>query len=151
MIDRFTDRYRFLSNFYPAVVTLGDDEYPSVEHAYQAAKTLDLSKRRMIRLAFDARTAKVLARGLLLRPDWSTVKLEIMERLVKEKFTRHTDLGNLLLLTGTEELIEGNHWGDTFWGVCKGKGQNHLGKILMRVRDELRTDPIPLTNTPSRK
>lgn len=139
MIDRFVDRYRFLSNFYPAVVTLGGEEYPSVEHAYQAAKTLDLSKRRMIRRAVTAGDAKKLGRNLaLLRPDWSTVKLEVMETLVREKFTRHHDLGKLLLLTGYEELIEGNYWGDTFWGVCKGKGQNHLGKILMRVREELR-------------
>lgn len=139
MIDRFVDRYRFLSNFYPCAVTLGDEEYPSVEHAYQAAKTLDLPKRRMIRRAINAATAKKLGRNLVpLRPDWGTVKLEVMERLVREKFTRHQNLGNLLLLTGTEELIEGNHWGDTFWGVCKGKGENHLGKILMRVREELR-------------
>lgn len=144
MIDRFVDRYRFLSNLYPAVVTLGDEEYPSVEHAYQAAKTLDLLKRRMIRRAVNAATAKKLGRLLTpLRPNWNTAKLEVMETLVREKFTRHHDLGKLLLLTGYEELIEGNYWGDTFWGVCNGKGQNHLGKILMRVRAELRsTYPI---------
>jgi hypothetical protein len=63
-----------------------------------------------------------------------------MESLVKEKFTRDTELGAKLVATGDEELVEGNYWGDTFWGVCRGVGQNHLGKILMKVREELRSN-----------
>jgi ribA/ribD-fused uncharacterized protein len=73
-----------------------------------------------------------------MRPDWEQVKILIMTSLVRDKFTRHQDLKEQLLATGDAELIEGNWWGDTFWGVCKGKGENHLGKVLMKVREELK-------------
>lgn len=138
MIDRFQGPNRFLSNFYPAAVTLEGTEYPTVEHAYQAAKTTDLSIRRMIRRAATPGDAKRLGKTLVIRPEWHKVRLEIMEQLVREKFTRHVELKRRLYLTGHEELIEGNMWGDCFWGVCGGKGENQLGKILMKVREELR-------------
>lgn len=139
MIDRFQGLHRFLSNFYPATVSLDGEEYPSVEHAYQAAKTLEAPVRRMIRRACTAGDAKRFGSAIVIRSGWNSLKLEIMERLVREKFTRHPSLRSLLLLTGQEELIEGNDWGDRFWGVCRGQGENHLGKILMKVREELRT------------
>jgi len=56
---------------------------------------------------------------------------------VREKF-KQEDLKQMLLDTGDQELVEGNTWNDTFWGVCRGEGQNNLGKILMKVRMELR-------------
>ena len=59
---------------------------------------------------------------------------------MKQKFTKHKDLKEKLLATGDAYLEETNHWHDTFWGVCKGKGQNHLGKILMEVREELKRE-----------
>ena len=59
--------------------------------------------------------------------------LDVMRDLVVQKFSDPL-LQSLLETTGDEELIEGNHWGDVFWGVCKGVGENHLGKILMKVR-----------------
>ena len=65
------------------------------------------------------------------------MRIDIMTALVTQKFNRHIDLRKKLLATGDEELIEGNWWGDTFWGVCRGKGDNHLGKILMEVRSKL--------------
>lgn len=70
-----------------------------------------------------------------LRDDWELVKLGIMEDLVRQKFNEKT-LGDMLLATGDAELVEGNDWGDKFWGVCDGEGQNMLGKILMKVRSE---------------
>lgn len=139
MIDRFQGQYRFLSNFYPAIVTLGDDDYPTVEHAYQAAKSPYPRERRMIRLAATPGDAKRLGSRLLLRLGWEDLKLSIMEDLVRQKFTRHPHLRSLLLLTGHQELIEENSWGDRFWGVCRGEGENHMGKILMKVREEVRT------------
>ncbi len=57
------------------------------------------------------------------------------------KFTRHFDLREKLLATGDRKLVEGNTWGDTFWGVCRGNGKNHLGKILMKIRAELQAEP----------
>lgn len=145
-IDRFDGEYRFLSNFWPATCWLRDGlgDYPSVEHAYQAAKTTDLEWRKRIRSAESPGEAKRLGRQLPLRADWEKIKLDVMFSLVWQKFA--CGLGNplpeKLLATGDAELIEGNWWGDTFWGVCRGKGENHLGKILMEVRRILRTENL---------
>lgn len=141
MIDRFTDRYRFLSNFYPAPVILDGILYPSVEYAYQAAKTLDPHQRETIRKCSRPGDAKRVGSCVVIRPDWGRVKLSVMEDLVRQKFTDHQHLRDLLLSTGEQELIEGNTWGDRFWGVCGDVGENHLGKILMKVRQELRLTP----------
>jgi N-glycosidase YbiA len=72
-----------------------------------------------------------------LRSDWEVVKVGIMEQCLRSKFAG-SELRSLLLSTGDAELVEGNTWNDRFWGVCRGKGQNHLGKLLMRIRSELR-------------
>lgn len=138
VIPEFQGAYRFLSNFWPADVHLDDRLYPSVEHAYQAAKTLDESERRSVRNAHSPGQAKRLGQRATKRADWNEVKLSVMENLVREKFTRHAVFREKLLATGDAEIVEGNSWGDRFWGVCKGVGENHLGKILMRVREELR-------------
>lgn len=132
-IDRFEGPFAFLSNFFPAPVF----GYPTVEHAYQASKTLDKEERGKIRAAATAAIAKRLGKTVTLRGGWEELKLPYMEVLVREKFTRHPELGKRLLATGKEELVEGNWWGDTFWGVSQGKGENHLGKILMQIRAEL--------------
>lgn len=137
MINSFSGGYRFLSNFFFSPVVLDDIEYRTVEHAYQAAKTHDLAMRTRIRLADTPGEAKRLGRKVVLRPEWETVKLDVMYWLVQQKFSNPA-LKRLLLATGEAELIEGNSWGDTFWGVSKGVGENHLGRILMRVRDALR-------------
>jgi N-glycosidase YbiA len=136
-ITSFTGDHKFLSNFYPCKVTLDDVEYPSVEHAYQAAKTLDIEQRK----AFHkqplptAAESKKLGRKLKMRPDWDSVKLQVMEDLLVQKFA-HADLLALLQETGDKQLVEGNYWGDDFWGVDNRKGgKNHLGKILMRIRN----------------
>jgi len=133
LIARFTGSYRFLSNFWPARVELYGIEYPSVEHAYVAAKTLDASQREHIRQLEKPGDVKRYGRKLVLRPDWNDVRLYIMEDLVRQKF-EDPELRKLLLATGDQKLIEGNTWGDRFWGVCDGVGENHLGRILMRVR-----------------
>ena len=138
MIDSFRGEHRWLSNFYPAEVQYEGVMYPSLEYAFQAAKTLNLAQRRLIRGAPTPGKAKALGRTVRLRPDWEEVKLEIMAELVEDKFTRHPALTQLLLGTGEQEIVEGNVWDDRFWGVCDGKGENHLGRILMAVRDELR-------------
>ncbi len=76
--------------------------------------------------------------GVDLRSDWEEVKDEIMYKVVTCKFTQNQDLKEKLLAAGDKTLIEGNTWNDRYWGVCRGKGQNKLGQILMRVREELR-------------
>ena len=138
-IDRFTGEYRWLSNFWPTIVWYNGEMYGSVEHAYQAAKTLDTADRAWIRSLSSPWAAKRAGRSVVLRKDWETYRLAIMYELVRHKFEDDDGLRAKLLATGDAELVEGNHWGDTFWGVCGGKGRNELGKILMRVRGELRT------------
>jgi ribA/ribD-fused uncharacterized protein len=133
MISSFIGQYRFLSNFWPAVVQLDGMKYPTVEHAYQAAKTLNPTHREMVRTAYSPGAAKRLGRTVSMRPDWDRIKLQTMRNLVEQKF-QHSELREKLLATGDEELEEGNSWGDTFWGVSFGHGQNHLGRILMDIR-----------------
>lgn len=136
-IDSFRDAHRFLSNFFPAEVSYEGAIYPSVENAFQAAKCVDTSEREVFRVCSPAE-AKRFGRRVRLRPDWEQVKLDIMRRLVTDKFARSDELHRRLLATEDAELVEGNAWNDTFWGVCRGRGQNHLGRILMEVRDDLR-------------
>ena len=138
----FRDEHAFLSNFHPASVhvplseaTSGVVEYPTVEHAFQATKSQNPDERNKIRLASTPGLAKRMGRRVKLRPDWEDIKIQVMEHLVFLKFGNHPHLQRLLVLTGDRELVEGNWWNDTFWGVCKGQGRNELGIILMRVRD----------------
>lgn len=69
------------------------------------------------------------------------MKLRVMELLLRQKF-QIPELGAKLLSTGSAELVEGNHWGDTFWGVYNKVGHNHLGKLLMKIRSELQNAPL---------
>lgn len=135
-ISQFTGRWRPLSNFYEAVVHLDGVAYPTLEHAYQAAKTLDPAARAAIAAATTPGRAKRAGRKVPVRADWDDIRLDIMETLVREKFS-HPHLANFLRSTAPAPLIEGNTWGDTFWGVCNGVGENHLGHILEKVRAEL--------------
>lgn len=127
-----------MSNFWPASIVYEGIRYPSVEHAYQAAKTLDKEERHRIAKLPSAGAAKKAGSKIKPRPDWYSVNLQIMEDLIYCKFANDPIIRKFLLDTGDEELVEGNNWGDTFWGVCDGIGKNHLGKILMKVRERLR-------------
>ena len=138
MIDSFRGKYAFLSNFYSSPITIHAIVYPTVEHAFHAMKSLDQQTREIISKAPTATTAKHMGNEIKLRSDWEDIKLSIMKALVFFKFSAHIDLQARLLETGDEKLVEGNWWRDTFWGVCNGKGENHLGKILMEVRDIFR-------------
>jgi len=111
--------------------------YRSVEHAYVASKTLDPAGRARVRAEPNPFRARELGRALSLRPGWDAMRLAVMATLVREKFTRHAPLAELLVATGDLDLVERNRWRDTFWGVCNGIGENHLGRILMTVKAEL--------------
>lgn len=136
-IDEFRGKHFFLSNFYLSPVVFEGVTYPCVENAFQAAKTLDINRRRAF-IKLEPGEAKRLGRRVNLRADWENVKLEIMMQLIDEKF-RDQDLAERLIATKGASLVEGNRWNDTFWGVDarSGRGQNHLGRILMAVRDEV--------------
>ncbi len=135
IIQEFKGKYRFLSNFWPASVKLDNTIYPSVEHAYQAAKTLDGEEREGICRARTPGRAKREGRKVKIRGDWGSMKVKVMENLLRQKFATG-ELRSLLMQTAGRTLIEGNNWGDTFWGICKGRGRNVLGCLLMKIRDE---------------
>jgi|SRR5665213_750705 len=140
-IHAFIGEWDFLSNYYPAPVPLDGDLYPSVEHAYQAAKTEDAGWREQIREAPDPDEAKRLGRASPHRADWDQVKLPLMRELVGAKF-RDSVLRERFMATGDAILVEGNDWGDTFWGSCNGQGANHMGVILMDLRARLRGEAV---------
>jgi ribA/ribD-fused uncharacterized protein len=127
-------RYEFLSNFHPCPVELDGVEYRTVEHAYQAAKTLDRAEREHVRSAPTPAEAKERGQHLTMRPDWTDIKVDIMRALLQQKFSSGP-LRDHLLATRPRELIEGNTWDDRFWGVCDGEGENWLGRLLMEIRD----------------
>jgi N-glycosidase YbiA len=135
-IERFSGPYRFLSNFYPCGVEYKNSSYRSVEHAYQAAKAVNESDRAWVASMPTAAEAKKAGRVVQCRDDWNSVKVGIMEECLRSKFSSPY-LRHLLVSTTPQELVEGNWWGDTFWGVCKGVGENRLGKLLMKIRDEV--------------
>lgn len=139
VIREFQGPYRFLSNFWPAPVLYLDDEYPSVEHAYQAAKTEDPRSRWSIREALTPADAKYKGRQIAIRPGWERMKIDVMRDLISQKFNHH-ELGAKLLDTGDAYLMEGNRWNDTFWGISlpTGRGCNHLGHLLMVQRHIIR-------------
>lgn len=136
-VKGFAGPYRFLSNFWPCTIHYDGHAYRTVEHAYQAAKTLMPDEREVVRGCITAAGAKRAGKKVTMRPDWEHRKLEFMEEFVRQKFTRRTDLRDLLLGTGDVVLEEANTHGDRFWGTCYGVGHNHLGLILMKVREEL--------------
>jgi len=137
-INSFTEEYKFLSNFYPSKVKVDGIWYPTAEHAYQASKTLYPHLRKRIANLDSPAKAKKEGQKLKLRENWEENKISIMFWIVLFKFDENKDLKKKLLSTGNAILIEGNTWNDTFWGVCKGKGENNLGKILMEVRKILK-------------
>lgn len=148
MIDSFTGRWNFLSNFFPVEIEHQGIKYPSVEHYYVAMKVKNdqqidgkyigyVDCRELISKIKTPGEAKRFGRTLKIRKDWDNVKFDVMLWGVREKFKKE-ELKEMLLNTGDQQLIEGNFWNDTYWGVCKGVGENNLGKILMRVREEVK-------------
>lgn len=142
----FFGEHRWLSNFWLAEVTFEGAKYPSTEAAYQAAKFLDPEIRKEFQNLRGTsmevgRAARKLGRKYPVRHDWEHVKLDVMLSVTREKY-KHPDLRDLLLCTGDAYLEETNNWGDRFWGVCAGAGSNHLGSILMRVRQELKDEVL---------
>lgn len=153
-IQTFDGKYRWLSNFAPSTVFiligLKWVKCPTVEHAFQASKTLSQDERRRIVAANSPVTAKHFGRGVRIVSYWEEIKIVIMLELLRQKFS-HKPLAAKLVATGDAPLVEGNNWHDNFWGVCRcGRvavehqhdgctgGDNWLGKLLMRVRKDLR-------------
>lgn len=130
LIDEFRGVFRFLSNFYVA-----DDGY-CVEHCYQAEKTADPELRAWIMAAPTAFEARRRGRSVVLRPGWEGMKNDVMWACLLRKFS-DSDLAAALVATGDAQLVEGNTWNDTHFGVCRGAGSNWLGRMLVALRAAL--------------
>lgn len=132
-IKEFKGGNAFLSNFYVSSVIYEGIRFENSEAAFQAAKC---PERMREFCGLSPQAAKRLGRRVEMRPDWETVKYDVMYQVCMAKFTQNPDLLEKLLATGDAELVEGNTWGDKVWGVCDGIGENNLGKTLMRIRSE---------------
>jgi ribA/ribD-fused uncharacterized protein len=162
IIDSFHYDYRFLSNFYPAKVSIWGIDFATSEHAYQWAKTFDENEKFTVLFKVKpketpdgvaqivpttAAQAKRAGDKVTKRSDWEEVRYGIMLEVLLAKFTQNADLRALLLATGDSLLVEGNTWHDNTWGVCTcpecgnqsyNDGLNLLGKALMHVRQTIR-------------
>ena len=142
-IRSFEGDYNFLSNFYNCHVHWKGLNFCNSESAFQSAKSKNLGVRMQF-CELNASESKKLGKTIPLRKDWEDIKLSIMKEIVMSKFLENEELTNKLLQTGDKKLIEGNYWHDNYWGDCNCdkckniKGENHLGKILMEVRKELK-------------
>lgn len=132
----FRNEYNYLSNMYLTDIKVGNIIYPSVENAFQAMKCADVNDRSKF-VNISPVEAKKLGRKINMRPDWDKIKVDVMYVLVKNKFLNNNTIKNKLCSLDCD-IQEDNSWNDTFWGVCNGVGSNYLGKILMKVRDELK-------------
>lgn len=146
-ILEFTGEYHFLSNFEPCTFVWDGITWPSSEHAYVAAKTLDQDYKLIISKISTPTEVKRLGRSKLItiRPDWENEELRcnFMLEITWAKFSQIQTFGDRMLATGERELQEGNSWNDTFWGICpvgSGLGKNNLGKVLMKNRTRLRIE-----------
>lgn len=137
VIDCFKNNYYFLSNFsYYGFFNKKGLYYPTVEHYFQAMKTEDKEERTKIRTCLTPNEAKKLGRKAKLRNNWEDIRIKVMKQGLRYKFWQNAYIRVLLMETAGKQLIEGNKWNDTFWGVCNGKGENNLGRLLMLLRDE---------------
>lgn len=150
VIPRFEDEYFFLSNFYPGVFEWRGHTYVTAEHAFQAAKVFHMKDatitdmRRYVDLVRDSpKPAKAKYAGRSVSIDvesWNAQRVDYMRSIVHAKFSQVRGLAGQLINTGAAMLVEGNDWGDKFWGRCLDKdtgkmvGWNTLGAILMEER-----------------
>lgn len=138
IIKQFKGKYRFLSNFYPISINIDGKTYPSTEHYYQAMKLNNSIIQEKIRTSSTPTQAKKIAHQYKPRKDWKDISLRVMERALRVKFSI-PELKEKLINTNHAILQEGNTWGDEFWGVNlkTGIGENNLGKLLMKIREEM--------------
>ena len=141
VISSFTGNYAFLSNFYTCDIKYGNLIYKSVEHAYQASKCACYDNKIVIANAWTPGQAKKLGRQVDMIPGFDNIKIDIMRELLQIKF-KNVYLAAKLYDTNNTKLIEGNTWNDKFWGCVLEHGhwigENHLGRLLMQVRSDIR-------------
>ena len=141
----FRNQLYFLSNMYPCRVRYKGTEYSCSESAFQAQKCTKESEKSLF-VGINGFDAKRLGRKVSLKSNWEIEKISIMEGIVREKFIQNPSLAEKLIKV-EGPIQEDNSWHDTFWGICNGVGENHLGKILMKIRDELNNSSLKVKET----
>lgn len=136
-ITRFKGKYLFLSSMYICPIQYKGIKYNSSEVAFQSMKFDKEEMRREI-AKLSAKAAHEIGKKYPLRKDWHNIKEDIMYDITLCKFKQNKDLAKMLISTDTKELIQENDWNDTVWGTVNGIGENKLGKILMKVREEIK-------------
>lgn len=140
-INGFQGEYRWLSNFWPCTIVYQGNVFSTLEHAYQSAKVEELLLKEKIKNCATPSEAKDFFQknNIVVADNWTEQKkLSVMKELLWLKFGgREPFLTQALLLTEDAEIIEDNTWEDRFWGVCNGIGDNHLGKLIMQIREEM--------------
>lgn len=137
-IKGFFGEYRWLSNYHLSPIEYDGLIYPSSEHVYQALKTDNIDIRKHI-ISLPCPIVQKFGQTIDKIDKWDDMKYSFMKIIIHFKFLRNYQLREKLFLTGDKYLEETNHWGDTYWGICNGIGENNLGKILMKIREELKT------------
>ena len=142
MIESFKGIYTWLSNMVPVKIIYEGIEYPSVEHAYMSAKSSDMAwKSRCADTQISPKQIKQESKSIRLRDEWEDMKIDVMKECLEQKYQQEP-FKTLLLGTGETHIQEGNWWGDFFWGVDikTGKGENNLGKLIMKIRNDLKNN-----------
>jgi len=137
-----SDESNPLSSFSRHGFHLDDAEWPTVEHYYQGMKFVDPDQRAAIRGTPSPAEAKQLAKqhARAVRKDWKKIRQTIMTRGVYIKCLTHPDVAEALLKTNAQKLVENSQY-DYFWGCGRdGRGHNTYGKVLMDVREKLKTE-----------
>lgn len=140
IIAHFVFRRKWLSNFYYCHVEYKGNVYLSVEHAYQALKATNEIDRKWVAEANGSAEARLRGRCVKVRGGFDNFKNRLMLKLLWSKFHHNPHLRTKLLATWPHELVHGNMHEDKYWGVSRrtGEGENHLGKLLMFVRDAIK-------------
>lgn len=129
------------SNFSRHGITLKGEYWPTTEHYFQAQKFAGTKHETEVRKANNPKIAAEMGRDRKrpLRSDWESVKDDIMRDAVRAKFTQHKNLQDILLATGDAILVE-HTVNDSYWADGgDGTGKNMLGKILMEIREEIKS------------
>lgn len=141
VIYGFFGPFRFLSNFHIVNIPYKGLVYPSTEAAYMSAKTTDESIKDKLTRSISPSESRRIGKTLVLREGWDDMRLEVMEEVSRIKYCQNTSeskqLREMLKATAPAVLVEANWWNDRFWGECQGVGESNLGKVLMKIRDEI--------------
>lgn len=137
VIDGFRGEYEYLANTYNSDITYDGMTYTNAEAAYWAQRVKDKRARnKYSRLSGNKARAKAMQ--AIPIEDWETTKNDIMMNILRVKFNKNSELGKKLIATNDAKIINTNTYRDDYYGVYMNKGKNILGKMLMKIRDEIK-------------